>query len=55
MPLRSLRIFVSSLGDVAKERLIARRVIGRLEAQFGLSKAIALSKPAGDMVPTGER
>jgi len=35
MPLRSLRVFVSSPGDVAEERLIARRVIGRLEAQFG--------------------
>ncbi|HEU4692394.1 MAG TPA: tetratricopeptide repeat protein [Vicinamibacterales bacterium] len=35
MPLKSLRIFVSSPGDVAEERLIARRVIGRLEAQFG--------------------
>lgn len=35
MSLKSLRIFVSSPGDVAEERLIARRVIGRLEAQFG--------------------
>ena len=35
MPLKSLRVFVSSPGDVAEERLIARRVIGRLEAQFG--------------------
>jgi tetratricopeptide (TPR) repeat protein len=33
--LKSLRIFVSSPGDVAEERLIARRVIGRLEAQYG--------------------
>jgi tetratricopeptide (TPR) repeat protein len=35
MALRTLRIFVSSPGDVAEERLIARRVIGRLEAQYG--------------------
>jgi tetratricopeptide (TPR) repeat protein len=35
MALKTLRIFVSSPGDVAEERLIARRVIGRLEAQFG--------------------
>jgi hypothetical protein len=35
MALKSLRIFVSSPGDVAEERLIARRVIGRLNAQFG--------------------
>jgi len=35
MAIKSLRIFVSSPGDVAEERLIARRVIGRLEAQFG--------------------
>lgn len=35
MALKSLRVFVSSPGDVAEERLIARRVIGRLEAQFG--------------------
>ena len=35
MALKSLRIFVSSPGDVTEERLIARRVIGRLEAQFG--------------------
>ena len=35
MSLRTLRVFVSSPGDVAEERLIARRVIGRLEAQYG--------------------
>ncbi len=35
MPLKKLQVFVSSPGDVAEERLIARRVIGRLEAQFG--------------------
>ncbi len=35
MALKTLRIFVSSPGDVAEERLIARRVIGRLEAQYG--------------------
>jgi tetratricopeptide (TPR) repeat protein len=35
MSLKTLRIFVSSPGDVAEERLIARRVIGRLEAQYG--------------------
>jgi tetratricopeptide (TPR) repeat protein len=35
MALKSLSVFVSSPGDVAEERLIARRVIGRLEAQFG--------------------
>ena len=34
MPLKSLRVFVSSPGDVAEERLITCRVIGRLEAQF---------------------
>ena len=33
--LKTLRIFISSPGDVAEERLIARRVIGRLEAQVG--------------------
>ena len=33
--LKSLRIFISSPSDVAEERLIARRVIGRLGAQFG--------------------
>jgi len=35
MALETLRIFVSSPGDVAEERLIARRVIGRLESQYG--------------------
>lgn len=35
MALSTLRIFVSSPGDVAEERVIARRVIGRLDAQFG--------------------
>ena len=35
MALKTLRVFVSSPGDVTEERLIARRVIGRLEAQFG--------------------
>jgi tetratricopeptide (TPR) repeat protein len=35
VPLKTLRIFLSSPGDVAEERLIARRVIGRLEAQLG--------------------
>lgn len=35
MALRTLRVFISSPGDVAEERLIARRVIGRLEAQLG--------------------
>ena len=35
MTLRSLRVFISSPGDVAEERVIARRVIGRLDAQFG--------------------
>ena len=33
--LKTLRIFISSPSDVAEERLIARRVIGRLGAQFG--------------------
>jgi len=33
--LKNLRIFISSPSDVAEERLIARRVIGRLGAQFG--------------------
>jgi tetratricopeptide (TPR) repeat protein len=33
--LKTLRIFISSPGDVAEERLIARRVIGRLDAQIG--------------------
>jgi len=35
VPLASLRVFISSPSDVAEERLIARRVIGRLGAQFG--------------------
>ena len=35
MALKTLRIFISSPGDVAEERLIARRVIGRLDSQFG--------------------
>ena len=35
MALRTLRIFISSPGDVAEERLIARRVIRRLDAQVG--------------------
>ena len=35
MALRTLRIFISSPGDVAEERLIARRVIGRLDSQVG--------------------
>lgn len=35
MALRTLRIFISSPGDVAEERIIARRVIGRLDSQFG--------------------
>ena len=35
MALKTLRIFISSPGDVAEERLIARRVIGRLDAQVG--------------------
>jgi tetratricopeptide (TPR) repeat protein len=35
MALRTIRIFISSPGDVAEERLLARRLIGRLEAQFG--------------------
>jgi tetratricopeptide (TPR) repeat protein len=33
--LKTLRIFISSPGDVAEERLIARRVIGRLDMQVG--------------------
>ena len=33
--LRTIRIFISSPGDVAEERLLARRLIGRLDAQFG--------------------
>jgi tetratricopeptide (TPR) repeat protein len=33
--LKALRFFISSPGDVAEERLIARRVIGRLDSQFG--------------------
>ena len=35
MALRTIRIFISSPGDVAEERLLARRLIGRLDAQFG--------------------
>ncbi len=35
MALRTLRVFISSPGDVAEERVIARRVIGRLDSQFG--------------------
>ena len=35
MALRTVRLFISSPGDVAEERLIARRMIGRLDAQFG--------------------
>ncbi len=35
MALKTLRIFISSPGDVAEERLIARRVIGRLDSQMG--------------------
>ena len=35
MALKALRIFISSPGDVAEERLIARRVIGRLDSQLG--------------------
>jgi len=35
MALRTLKVFISSPGDVTEERLIARRVIGRLDAQFG--------------------
>lgn len=35
MALRTLRVFISSPGDVTEERVIARRVIGRLDAQFG--------------------
>jgi tetratricopeptide (TPR) repeat protein len=35
LALKTHRIFLSSPGDVAQERLIARRVIGRLDAQFG--------------------
>jgi len=35
MALRTIRVFISSPGDVAEERLIARRLIGRLDAQFG--------------------
>ena len=35
MALRTIRLFISSPGDVAEERAIARRLVGRLEAQFG--------------------
>ncbi len=35
MALRTVRIFISSPGDVAEERLLARRLIGRLDASFG--------------------
>lgn len=35
MGLKTLRIFISSPGDVAQERLIARRVIGRIHSQVG--------------------
>ena len=35
MALKTLRIFISSPSDVAEERLIARRVIGRLDSQMG--------------------
>lgn len=35
MALSTLRIFISSPGDVAEERLIARRVVRRLDSQVG--------------------
>lgn len=35
MALKALRIFISSPGDLNEERLIARRVIGRLDSQIG--------------------
>lgn len=35
LALKALRIFISSPGDVAEERLIARRVIGRVDSQVG--------------------
>ena len=35
MSVANLRVFISSPSDVAEERLIARRVIGRLGARFG--------------------
>jgi hypothetical protein len=39
--MQSVRIFVSSPGDVQLERQIARRVIQRLEAEFGTAPTIA--------------
>jgi WD40 repeat protein len=38
---RVLRIFVSSPGDVGEERLMAERVIGRLQGEFGRSVQLA--------------
>ena len=35
MALKTLTVFISSPGDVAEERLIARRTIGRLDSQVG--------------------
>lgn len=35
MALKTLRVFISSPGDLNEERLIARRVIGRLDSQIG--------------------
>jgi tetratricopeptide (TPR) repeat protein len=36
----TLRIFVSSPGDVGEERLLARRILSRLEAEFGGTVAL---------------
>ena len=49
MALSTLRIFISSPGDVAEERLIARRVIRRLGAQLG--SAIQLEAIAWENAP----
>lgn len=35
MPMRTLRIFISSPGDVVAERAIAKRVIRKLQKEFG--------------------
>ena len=35
MALRTLQVFISSPGDVAEERLITRRVMGRINSQVG--------------------
>ncbi len=54
MALRTVRIFISSPGDVAEERLLARRLIGRLDAAVRRRAAVRVD-PVGALPARRDR